>query len=330
MQYAPELFPYIKIEVDTRKDKGLFWLTGSQQFHQMKNISETLAGRVGILQMQGLSQAEKDEQAHTSIPFLPTHNFLRDKAKQATSASLMQIYERIWKGAFPAAIVNDIDHEIFYSSYLQTYIQRDVSDLAQVGNQGAFLTFVRAAAARTGQLINMADMARDVGIDNKTVKHWLSILETTGLIYLLRPYHTNLTKRLVKTPKLYFLDTGLCCYLTRWSSPETLEAGAMTGAIFETYAISEILKSYWHNAKTGAFYFYRDKDQKEIDLLIEHDGCLYPIEIKKTASPSGNMINHFSVLQKLNTPVAEGALVCMMTKHLPISDKTHAIPVSYI
>ncbi|MGI9285667.1 MAG: ATP-binding protein [Pseudomonadales bacterium] len=330
VQYAPALFPNIKIEVDRRKKKGLFWLTGSQQFHLMKNLSETLAGRVAILQLQGLSQSEQDKRASFSLPFVPTADFATRAAKHHSPISLQQLYQRIWSGTFPAAVLEGIDHDLFYNSYLQTYIQRDVRDLAQVGNENTFLQFVRAVAARSGQLLNRADIARDVGVDNKTVKHWLSILETSGLIYLLQPYHTNLTKRLVKTPKLYFLDTGLCCFLTRWTSADTLEAGAMSGAIFETFVIGEIIKSYWHNARTGTFYFYRNKDQKEIDMLIEQDGQLYLIEIKKTANPDKGSVKNFATLRNHKLPVADGAILCMLEKHLPLDRDTLAIPVAYL
>lgn len=329
VQYAPALFPSIKIESDRRKTGGSFWLTGSQQFELMRNLSETLAGRVGILKLQGLSQAELSGRAHGGA-FLPTAEALRDAERASSPIALMPLYERIWRGSFPAVATSDVSHDVFYSSYLQTYIQRDVRDLARVGDEAAFLRFVRAAAARTGQLLNMADMARDVDADPKTIKQWLSILETSGLVYLLEPYHTNLTKRLVKAPKLYFMDTGLCSHLTRWTSPQALEAGAMSGAILETYVVAEILKSYWHNARTPAAWFYRDKDGKEVDLLLEESGMLYPIEIKKTARPTPEMIRHFSTLRRLDKPRGPGALVCMTQRHVPLSADVQAVPLSYI
>ncbi len=232
IQYAPDLFTYIKIEVDKQRKPGLFWLTGSQQFHLMRNISETLAGRVGILRLLGLSKAEEEGYAEKSHPFLPTPSYLAENQKYSKSISMMSLYKRIRRGSFPAVALNpDMNLDVFYSSYLQTYLQRDLHDLARVGDELTFVKFIRACAARTGQLLNMADLARDVEIDPKTAKAWLSILETSGLIYLLEPYHVNLTKRLIKSPKLYFLDTGLCCYLTKWMSDEALEAGAMSGAI---------------------------------------------------------------------------------------------------
>lgn len=331
IQYAPSLFSSIKIAVDRLRKPGLFWLTGSQRFHLMHHVSESLAGRVGILNLLGLSLKEQMNQAAALTPFLPTKDFLQSAEKHSTPISMMDLYYKIWRGSFPAIALNPkVEHDVFYESYLQTYIQRDILDLTHVGNSATFLKFVRATAARTAQLLNVAELARDVGIDAKTAKAWLSILETSGLIYLLPPYHNNLTKRLVKTPKLYFLDTGLCCHLMRWTSAEALEAGALSGAILETFIFSEILKSYWHNAKIGSFYFYRDKDQKEIDLLIEQDGILYPIEFKKTSHPDKHSIQHFSTLDKLNLPIGPGAVLCFVNEYTPISEKVTAIPIYYL
>ena len=329
IQYAPELFSYIKIVVDEQQANGLFWLTGSQQFHLMHHITESLAGRVGILKLLGLSQAELMHQAHSSRAFLPTITW--DTKKQVASLTLKTLYHTIWRGSFPAMQAKpDLLQDVFYSSYLQTYIQRDIRQLAQVADEHAFLSFVRAAAVRTGQLLNLSALARDVGIDNKTAKHWLSLLETSGLIYLLPPYANNLTKRLVKTPKLYFLDTGLCCYLARWTSPQALEAGAMSGAILETFVVSDIIKSYWHHGRSGVFYFYRDKDQNEIDVIIDENGTLYPIEIKKTAMPSERNIKSFDALTKLGQPIGQGALICLIEKPMPVNRNVNAIPVNYI
>lgn len=331
IQYAPELFPYIKIAVDRARKPGLFWLTGSQQFHLMRNVSETLAGRVGILRLLGLSMAEQERRGSGGSPFLPVPELLAKAEKRAVSLSLMTLYRRIWTGSFPAAVLNpEVNLDVFYSSYLQTYLQRDVRDLARVGDERAFIHFVRAAAARTGQLLNLADLARDAGVDPKTAKSWLSILETSGLVQLLEPFHTNLTKRLIKTPKLYFLDTGLCCHLTKWTSPEALEAGAMSGAILETFIFSEILKGYWHNGQSGSFYFYRDKDQKEIDLLIEQNGTLYPLEFKKAAAPGRSAVKNFSALNKLGLPIGHGGVICLTEKHVPITKAVDAIPVGYL
>lgn len=332
VQYAPELFSCIKMAVAKDKRPGLYWLTGSQKFHLMKGVSETLAGRVAILDLLGLSQAEIANRAASSQPFLPTQEWIQHaKSKVKTAMTLMDVYQSIWRGAFPSMVLHDIAlRDVFYNSYVQTYIQRDVRALTQVNDEMAFTRFLRAAAARTGQLINYADMARDVDVDMKTIKAWLSILEASGLVYLLKPYHNNITNRMIKTPKLYFLDTGLCAWLTQWSTPEALEAGAMSGAILETYILTEIIKSYWHNGKVAHFYFYRDKDQKEIDLLIEQDGLIYPIEFKKSATPSINATKSFIALEKLGQPIGPGAVVCLRETDVALSRTVMAIPVGYL
>ena len=332
VQYAPELFNAIKIRVDQEKKPGMFWLTGSQKFHLMEGVSETLAGRMAIFDLLGFSQSELDDRSDTAQPFLPTAQWVAHaRAQVVKPMTLMDAYRRIWRGAFPlVALGKAALRDIFYSSYIQTYLQRDVRALTRVGDELAFMRFLRAAAARTGQLINYADMARDVDVDMKTVKSWLSILETSGLVYLLQPYHNNVTNRMIKTPKLYFLDTGLCAYLTQWSTPESLEAGAMSGAILETYMLIEILKSYWHHGLAARFYFYRDRDQREVDLLIEQDGQLYPVEFKKSATPSLHAANHFSALEKLGQPIGEGAIICLKETDVALSRRVSAIPLGYL
>ncbi len=332
VQYAPELFSYIKIHVDRNKKNGDFWLTGSQKFHLMKGITESLAGRVAIVDMLGLSSREIENNADGSIPFMNADDWL-DKARNniGEPMQLNDIYERIWFGSYPKLISDKkISRELFYKSYMQTYIGRDVKDILNIGNELNFYNFIRATAARTGQLLNYAELARDVDIDTKTAKSWLAVLETSGLIKLLEPYYNNITKRIIKTPKLYFLDTGLCSFLTNWSNAKTLEAGAMNGAIFETYVFSEILKSYWHHGKYPNIYFYRDADQREIDFLIERDGILFPVEVKKTATPSSIAAKSFFVLEKLKKKVGIGTVICLRDKDVALSKKVFAIPVWYI
>jgi hypothetical protein len=332
VQYAPELFSAIKIIVDREKKNGVFWLTGSQKFHLMRGITESLAGRVAIVDLLGVSQAERDRRAEVAEPFLPTPAWIEQTAHHIKQPKSPQdVYESIWLGAFPRLNQNtDMPRDIFYKSYVQTYIQRDVRDQLNITDDIAFNRFLRTIAARTGQLLNYSDIARDVDIDHKTAKAWLSVLETSGLVYLLQPYHNNVTKRLIKTPKLYFLDTGLCSYLTQWPTAASLEAGAMSGAILETYMFSEILKSYWHNGKTPHFYYYRDTDQKEVDLLLETGDTLYPIEFKKTATPSKTASKHFPVLKKLDKKIGHGAVVCFVEKPVPLSREVTAIPVGYL
>jgi len=331
IQYAPKLLPHIKMYVDKEGKPGRFWLTGSQQFQLMKGISESLAGRVGVVNLLGLSRRELIGQCQGSMPFLPVADDIRNRISTGGKITLKELYGLIWRGTFPAiALHKEVDRDLFYSSYVQTYLQRDIRDLSKVGNEMAFLRFVRAAAARSGQMLNMAELARDADVAFNTAKSWLSILQASGMVYLLEPYHSNVTKRLVKTPKLYFLDTGLCAYLTEWSSPETLEAGAMSGPILETWIMAELLKGYWHNGRRAPFYYYRDKDNKEIDLLIVQDGTAYPLEFKKSASPGKDDIRHFQVLNKLKIPVGPGGLICMTELSLPLTPAVQTIPVAAI
>lgn len=237
----------------------------------------------------------------------------------------------MWTGGFPGLVAGPIhDRDLFYSSYLQTYLQRDVRALSQVGNEMAFVRFLKACAARTAQMLNLSDLARDADVSVNTAKGWLSILQASFQLELLQPYHANVTKRLVKRPKLYFLDTGLCAYLTEWSSPETLEAGALSGALFETYVVSEILKSWWHKGRRPQIFYYRDKDGKEIDLLFLSDQTVYPVQIKKSASPRKAWLQSFASLERLDRPVGEGAVVCLCDQLVPMDRRVSAVPVGMI
>jgi predicted AAA+ superfamily ATPase len=332
VQYAPELFSYIKIHVEKYQNPGDFWLTGSQKFHLMKGITESLAGRVAIIDMLGLSAKEMAGKAFASIPFLPTSEWIKNAKENPSSLSQIDIiFEKIWLGSFPKlATGNREQREIFFKSYVQTYLERDVKSILSIGDELSFYKFLRAAAARTGQLLNYSELARDVDIDQKTAKSWLSLLKTSGLVYLLEPYYNNVTKRIIKTPKLYFLDTGLCAFLTGWDSPKSLGVGAMSGAIFETYVFGEILKNYWHNGKDPLVYFYRDSDQREIDFVLESSGTLYPVEVKKTATPSLTATKSFSALHALKKPIGMGAVICMREKDIPLSREIMAIPVGYL
>jgi predicted AAA+ superfamily ATPase len=333
VQYAPQLLSYIKIVVDREKKNGLFWLTGSQKFHLMKGITESLAGRVAIVNLLGFSQSEIDDRSENQMPFMPTEEWIEKARKLVkTQKQLKDVYKQIWLGSFPKVNIEGKDsmRQIFYSSYVQTYLQRDVKDILNISDETSFYNFISAVAARTGQLLNYADLARYVAIDNKTAKSWLSVLETSGIVYILRPYHRNITKRLVKAPKIYFLDTGLCTYLTRWPDADSLESGAMSGAILETYLFIEILKSYWHNGIEPNFYYYRDTDQKEIDLVIETGEALYPVEFKKTAAPSHMASNNFSILRRLGKNIGHGVVLCFVEKDIPLSREVTAVPVGYL
>ena len=325
IQYAPELFPYIKMAVDRDKRNGMFWLTGSQPFQLMERVSESLAGRVAIFEMQGLSQSERF--GRQGVPFLP--GMLTTDNRE--SLDVHAVYEMILKGSFPELNASpDMQRNLFFSSYLKTYIERDIRSLAQITNEHRFLQFVGIAAARTGQLLNYNDMASDVGTSVNTIKMWVSLLETSGVIYLLHPYHNNMSNRLIKTPKMYFLNTGLCSYLTGWDTVETISTGAMNGAFFESYVISEILKSYLHTGKNAKFYFYRDKEKREIDLLIECNGKYHPVEIKRSASPSEKDVKNFGVLDNLKITTGKGAIVCLYNDLLPLNHNVDIVPVSYL
>lgn len=256
---------------------------------------------------------------------------MRQREASAAGSDLKSVYHDIWLGAFPSLTAGPVrNRDLFYSSYLQTYLQRDVKDLAQVGNDMAFVRFLRACAARTGQLLNLTAVARDADVAVNTAKNWLSILQASFQIFLLQPYFANTTKRLVKSPKLYFLDTGLAAYLTEWSSPETLEAGAMSGAILETYVLTELIKSWWHRGKMPQIYYYRDRDGQEVDFLFSQDQTVYPVEVKKTASPKREMAQPFTVLGRLKQPIGQGAVVCLCPQIVPLTSNIDAVPVGVL
>lgn len=326
VQYAPELFTYIKIYVDKNHNPGDFWLTGSQVFRLMRGVQESLAGRVAVLSLTSLSQAEIC--GGQMEPFTVDMESLSARSKERNKADTREIYERIFQGSMPAIISGqNSNRQIFYSSYLTTYIERDVKELSDAIDSLKFLHFITAVAARCGQMLNVADIAQDADINQKQAKDWLGILETLGIIFYLHPYSNNLLKRLVKTPKLYFYDTGLVCYLTKWSSAETLESGAMNGAILENYVVAEIMKTYLNSGKEPFMYYYRDKDAKEIDIVLEHDGVLNPIEIKKSSNPGAELMKVFALLDRASTPRSKGAVICMKPELSAIDRENYIVPV---
>lgn len=330
IQYAPGLLPYLKMRIDKRRDAGAFWLTGSQQFQMMKGVTETLAGRVAVINLLGFSQRERLGQRWDVEPFLPDAANLERRGSLATHGE-KALYDAVWTGSFPALVTGETaDRDVFFASYLQTYLQRDVRDLAQVGSIETFTRFVRACAARTAQLLNLSDLARDVDVSVPTAKSWLSVLVASFQVFLLQPYHSSVTKRLIKTPKLYFLDTGLCAYLTGWGSPATLAAGAMRGAIFETHVVAEVLKSWWHRARTPPVYFYRDRDGREIDLVFDIDGRLWPVEIKHAATVRREWATSFAALDRMGKPIGPGAVVCLTAEQLPITREVTALPIGAV
>ncbi len=326
VQYAPELFTYIKIYVDKYHDSGAFWLTGSQVFKLMQGMQESLAGRVAVLSMTSLSQAEVYGQ--NMEPFQVALQELSVRKEQRKPTDAKGIFERIFRGSMPAIVSGAYSNsQIFYNSYLSTYIERDVRELSETIDSLKFLRFITAVAARSSQMLNVAEIAQDADINQVQAKAWLGILETLGIIFYLHPYSNNLLKRLVKTPKLYFYDTGLVCYLTKWSNAETLECGAMNGAILENYVVSEIAKTYLNCGKEPFMYYYRDKDAKEIDIVIEHDGVLNPIEIKKTSNPGTELTKVFALLDRASVLRDKGAVICMKPEFGAIDRDNYIVPV---
>lgn len=329
IQYAPELLPYIKMQVDKENKAGEFWLTGSQKFTMMQDVSESLAGRVAVLEMLGISYDELNNIKSNEI-FLPTEEYLYKRAKKKLNTEV-NIFKNIFKGSMPKILANeDVDIEVYYASYLDTYIKRDVRQLTQVADEMQFTKFLIAIAARTGCQLNYDSIANEVGVTINTIKQWISILVTSGIVYLLEPYANNILTRMNKMPKLYFLDTGFCAFLTKWSNYETLEVSNVAGNFFETYVVSEIIKKYYNNGKRPQIYYYRDKDKIEIDLIINENNTLYPIEIKQSATPKREWIKNFRVLEKLNMPIGQGGIICMINDLLPIDEKNNFIPVQYI
>jgi len=334
VQYAPGLFPYIKMIADETKKKKLFYMTGSQAFHLMKNVSESLAGRIGIIQMLGLSLREINGVIFDK-PFLPTSDYLSGYEKDIKEFSVKELWEIIHKGSMPKLYAENLDEgswRQFYGDYVRTYIERDVRALTQVGDENSFLQFMRLLAASTGQMLNYSRIAAEIGKSVDTIKSWVSILRTSGLVTLLQPYHNNFNKRIVKTPKLYFMDTGLVSYLTGWYSGEQLQFGSMSGSIFETFVVSEILKSYYNKGYDDFnFSYYRDKDKYEIDLIIENNGMLYPIEIKKTGSPNKHDISSFAKLEGNGQKIiGEGGIICMAESIRFLTETNRVIPIRYI
>ena len=326
VQYAPELFTYIKIHIDEHHNPGDFWMIGSQIFRLMRGVQESLTGRVALLHMSPMSQREII--GAPCVPFKTSMEQLLAERDHIQPVTTPELFARLWRGSMPGLIDGQApDRNVFYSSYLSTYVERDVRELS--GNVDAlkFNRFVTAVAARCSQLLNYNALAEDSDIDIHTSKAWISILETLGIIFLLHPYSNDVLKRTIKTPKVYFYDTGLVCYLTRWSSPEVAESGAMSGALLENYTVSEIMKSYQNAGLEPYLYFYRDRDAKEIDVILEGDGRLCPLEIKKTAMPDTRLTRVFNVIDKSPLQLGIGAVLCMADKFSAFDSNNLIVPI---
>lgn len=327
VQYAPELFSYIKIAIDSGAAPGSFWLTGSQAFRMMELAQESLAGRVAILHMPSLSQHEVYGTGEAT-PFAVDLPALKMRKKTNAPADMASLYERIWNGSMPGLLSGKYtDRDIFYSSYLQTYIDRDVTEQIQLTDKLLFRDFIRAAACRAGQMLNVHDIAADIGVSDDTAKRWLQVLEKSDIIFYLRPYSNNLLKRTITTPKMYFFDTGLVAYLTRYSTPEILANGAINGAILENYVVAEIRKTYMNCGKEFLMWYYRDKDSNEIDLVIESDGELHPLEVKRSVNPGTELTRAFRILDSGSVPRGVGAILCMRPELSAIDAKHLIIPI---
>ena len=343
VQYVPSLFRYIKQASDKSNLKGLYYLSGSQPFKLMELVSDSLAGRAAVIELAPLSLREILKSSFED-PFIPTMDYVQKRNKTAVNPS--NIWSIIHRGGYPEMQNPDMDWSMFYASYVKTYLERDVRELAAVQDLDAFRRFMIACAARTGQMLNYANIAEEVGKDANTIKNWISILEASGVIYILEPYANSALKRAIKTPKLYFRDTGLAAYLTRWLTPETLATGAMSGEFFETFVISEILKSYSNKGLDYRYFvsYYRGKDKKkvkkngeeifeeaEIDFIIEQNGVLYPIEIKQSSNVSADMTSAFQILDKIpEKKRGTGAVVCMCSMPGALRENVLQIPYWYI
>ena len=330
-QKVPSILETIKDIVDRlgyegKENNGLFWLTGSQKFKMMKGMAESLAGRGAVFEMSSLSMQELEGNIHGC--FVPEVEAL--KKVKFPSLNVSEVYQRIFRGGMPRLVTTDIDRDRYYADYVNTYLERDVKDLAQVGKLNEFYDFLVYMAARTGQELKYEDIAKRIGISAPTAKAWVGILERSGIIFLLHPYHSNITNRLVKIPKVYFMDTGLAAYLCRWPNAETLQNGNMDGAFLETFVVSEIVKSYYNAGKsTHDLYYYRDIDQKEIDLVILGPNSIYPLEVKKSSDPN-NADKNFNALSKFGLEVRPGVVLCLCDEVKPLNRSCYLVPVTSI
>lgn len=336
IQYVQDLFRYLKIEIDKNRTNGMYYLTGSQQFHLMEAATESLSGRIGIVQLYPFSERELLGDSFTE-PFIPTKEYLLERnsslLKAKTEFSAQKTWKSIHRGFFPEVALEKVTPSDFYANYLKTYIERDIRKLTQVADDLQFMQFISVVASRTSQLVNYSDIADECSISEVTAKKWLSLLVTSGLVYLLKPYSVNVEKRIVKTPKLYFMDTGLAAYLTKWTNPEVMQNGAMSGAFFETYAVAEVIKSFANKGLEPPIYFYRDKDKIEIDLLIEQNGTVFPVEIKKTASPDSNDAKNFFITSRLkNVKIGQSIVLCNTNSVVSLSKNgvnAIAVPIEF-
>lgn len=333
IQYAPQLLSYIKIYADTTAKNGDIWLTGSQRLPLMQGVTESLAGRVGIIDLQGLTAGEINGSDYT-VPFLPTSEQLLRRLNNAEKHSLKEIYKLIWQGSMPALYNGgEQDWQSYYASYVQTFLQRDVMKLLLINDEMVFFRFLCAAAGQTGKMINYAELAKAAEVSAPTAKQWVKTLEAAGIIYLLQPFMPPGAKYIVKAPKLYFFDTGLAAYLTRWNNAEALEMGAMSGEFFETWVVAEIYKSYANKGIVPPLYYLRNFNGKELELIIYENGTAYPLAIKKSGHPQ-KAVKTFAIIEPLkndaNIKIGEGGIICFADDLLPAAQDLWYIPASLL
>lgn len=330
VQHAPQLFERIKLMCESIEETGQFWLTGSQQYNMMKHVRETLAGRIGILQLYSLSQREKSG-VFFDNPLDFTIDTLRERQKILPANDITKVYEHIWRGGMPQVLeAGEEMRQEYYSSYVDTYLMRDVAEVGGVTDSAKFMKLLRACAALVAQQVNYATLAQAADISQPTAKNWVRLLEGLGVVYLLAPYSNNELKRLAKTPKLYFCDTGLCAYLSMWLTRDTLMNGAASGHYFENYVVIELLKNYAYGKTKATLCYYRDSNAKEIDIFVESDGLVHPLEIKKSTEPERKEVKKYELLDKASIPRGCGGIVCMCDCPLPIDEKNCYIPSNLI
>ena len=330
IQKAPQLFEQIKIMCDAGEELGNFWLTGSQQYNMMCNVRETLAGRIGIMELYSLSQAEiAGRTFQGELDFsLPC---LLERRKNVNKNNIIDVFEHIWRGGMPQILTADAEQrQEYYSSYVDTYLMRDVSDAGRITDAVRFRKFLNACAALTAEQVNYKTLAESADISQPTAKEWLRILQGLGIIYLLQPFSNNELKRLTKTPKLYFCDTGLCAYLSRWLTRETLMNGAASGHYFENYVVAELLKKYAYAKSKANLTYYRDANAKEIDVIVEEGNRIHPLEVKKSANPDRREVKKYAFLDKISIERGGGGIICMCEEVVPIDAQDCFIPCNLI
>lgn len=324
VQYAPQLFPYIKMRVDNDKTRGQYWLSGSQLFDLMKNVTESLAGRAGIVKMNSFTYSEIKQNTEKEI-------FDPENLKQKQYIDVNETFERIFYGGMPELYdIPDMDRNDFYYSYINTYIEKDIKKIKNIGNIETFKKFMRDVAIRTGTTLNYSDIANDVGISVNTIREWISILVSTGIIYLLEPYSSSRIKRLTHMPKIIFMDMGLACYLANWESAKELQLSKLSGYFFESFVVSEIIKSYDNKGIRLEISHFRNKETEEIDLILYKNNTLYPLEIKKSANPTKEMMKNFKYLEKDNKKIGTGGIICLYDKLMKLDENNYIIPLSSV